>query len=256
MSKYQLETDESIILRKECVYVFGSLECTADSVLLTTHNLIIEYTTGFWNNKVHIDKFPLTDIKQYKSIPQVKLGEHDDEPVLEIYFANAQLLLDFSEVGNKKKQTQCINEWIEKTIDALSDLVISQPTKKRTLGDSTILCHSCGKALPLNSSFCTNCGAKVQQDKTNVVCKNCGKPIPVGMNFCTECGTAVEIRIASNEDDVVNESSLLLEPKEEHVKGKMSIDQQIELLQKLKSLVDAGVLSQEEFEMKKKEILK
>lgn len=37
-------------------------------------------------------------------------------------------------------------------------------------------------------------------------------------------------------------------------KEKLGIDQQIELLQKLKSLVDAGVISQEEFEKKKKEI--
>jgi hypothetical protein len=38
-------------------------------------------------------------------------------------------------------------------------------------------------------------------------------------------------------------------------KEKLGIDQQIELLQKLKSLVDAGVISQEEFEKKKKEII-
>lgn len=36
---------------------------------------------------------------------------------------------------------------------------------------------------------------------------------------------------------------------------KMSVKEQMELLQQVKSLLDAGVLTQEEFEMKKQEIL-
>ena len=35
----------------------------------------------------------------------------------------------------------------------------------------------------------------------------------------------------------------------------MSVKEQMELLQQIKSLLDAGVLTQEEFEAKKKEIL-
>ena len=37
--------------------------------------------------------------------------------------------------------------------------------------------------------------------------------------------------------------------------SKMSVKEQMELLQQVKSLLDAGVLTQEEFEQKKQEIL-
>ena len=36
---------------------------------------------------------------------------------------------------------------------------------------------------------------------------------------------------------------------------KLSLDEQIELVRKLKALVDEGILSQEEFEIKKKEVM-
>lgn len=257
VSNYKLESDESIILRKECVYVYGSLECTADVALLTNKKLVLEYTTGFWNNKNHVDTFPLSDIKLYKNIPQVKMGEHDDEPVLEIYFANAQLMLNFSEVGNEKKQKQCIEEWMDKTLDALSDITNVSPSENS--GNRNLrTCQSCGKSLPSNAAFCTNCGAKVQIVEEKVaagkICSKCGKEIPVGMRFCTECGAAVEENKPETPPPVIY-AEQPKESVEEKQKEKLSIDQQIELLQKLKSLVDAGIISQEEFEKKKKEIL-
>lgn len=256
MSKYQLENDEIVLMRSETVYVSGSVDCTADIVLLTNKNLVIEYTTGFLNNKYHIDKYPLIDVKEYKNTPQVKLGEHDDSPVLEIYFANAQLLLNFDEVGNEKKQKQFINEWIIKVKDAISDL----STNDDTGAEDNKVCQYCGKALPLSAIFCTNCGTKYQQTEKKVVennriCRNCGSKIAAGLNFCTECGSAVEFQTNVPERNSVKNTECSADSKNEIPKEKLSIDQQIELLQKLKSLVDAGVLSQEEFEKKKKEIL-
>ena len=40
-----------------------------------------------------------------------------------------------------------------------------------------------------------------------------------------------------------------------HTIPKMSVKEQMELLQQMKSLLDSGVLTQEEFEQKKQEIL-
>ncbi len=42
---------------------------------------------------------------------------------------------------------------------------------------------------------------------------------------------------------------------EKAMKPSLSLDEQIEALTKLKSLLDAGILSQEEFDRKKKEIM-
>ena len=48
---------------------------------------------------------------------------------------------------------------------------------------------------------------------------------------------------------------ILLEGKERE-KQTLSQDEQIETLKKLKELLDAGIITQDEFEKKKKEILK
>lgn len=257
VSNYKLESDEIVILRKECVYVFGSLECTADVALLTNKKIVLEYTTGVWNDKNHVDTFLLSDIKSYKNIPQVKMGEHNDEPVLEIFFANTQLLLNFSEVGNEKKQKQCIEEWMDEIQDALSDITNVSSSDNSSIRNVRT-CQSCGSPLAVYAAFCTNCGAKVQiiEEKKvarGKICSNCGKEIPIGMRFCTECGAVVE----DNKLETPNTISHTEQPKEsveEKPKEQLSIDQQIKLLQKLKSLVDAGVISQEEFTKKKKEI--
>ncbi|GAA6491116.1 MAG TPA: zinc-ribbon domain-containing protein [Candidatus Bariatricus faecipullorum] len=60
-----------------------------------------------------------------------------------------------------------------------------------------IICPACGAEIAANSSFCNNCGAKIEQRRpeqpvTGKVCRNCGNPIPEGHLFCTSCGTKVE----------------------------------------------------------------
>lgn len=169
----------------------------------------------------------------------------------------------FKEVGNGFKEVGLgfaeafgIKRKSDEPNEAISDL----STNNGTGAKDNKVCQYCGKALPLSAVFCTNCGTKYQQTEKKVVdnnriCRNCGSKIAVGLNFCTECGSAVEVKtnVPTADDDKNPESSA--ESKNEIPREKLSIDQQIELLQKLKALVDAGVLSQEEFEKKKKEIL-
>lgn len=123
-------------------------------------------------------------------------------------------------------------------------------------------CKSCGKALTLGSRFCPSCGAStgtqqvsqpvsevMQTFPQEIVCPSCGKKLNPRLKFCPECGT--DIKSLSRCDSYIsgdysgNRAS----------KGKLGIDQQIALLEKLKSLLDAGVITQEEFEKKKKEII-
>lgn len=54
-----------------------------------------------------------------------------------------------------------------------------------------LVCKNCGEALSEGSKFCSNCGAKVSSNQTNVkkrFCTQCGAVIPEGCKFCSECG--------------------------------------------------------------------
>ena len=125
---------------------------------------------------------------------------------------------------------------------------------ENSVNDNEIRCASCGKILPPGSLFCTECGAAVAEKKQapqtdELICPSCGKHLAPGLRFCTECGTEIKTSTTSNSEHQYTAK------KDTTEKEKLTIEQQIELLQKLKSLLDAGIISQEEFEKKKKEIL-
>jgi len=123
-----------------------------------------------------------------------------------------------------------------------------------TMANMGIRCPSCGEPISINSRFCPSCGAPIgigngttiKSEQQEVVCPKCGKRLDPSLKFCTECGTEIKpvSDMQTNNKDKTTEA----------VKENLTIEQQIELLQKLKSLVDSGVISQEEFEKKKKEI--
>lgn len=50
-----------------------------------------------------------------------------------------------------------------------------------------MFCNNCGNGLPEGAAFCSNCGAKMQQDNANI-CLACGTAIPQGAGFCINCG--------------------------------------------------------------------
>lgn len=53
---------------------------------------------------------------------------------------------------------------------------------------ATTSCVSCGKAIPVGSRFCPECGAPQNVARK---CTNCGAELKPGDNFCPECGQKV-----------------------------------------------------------------
>ena len=69
---------------------------------------------------------------------------------------------------------------------SMNPVAAQQPAAAQT---ATAPCVACGKAIPVNTRFCPECGAS--QAVTNV-CKGCGAEIQTGVKFCPACGQKVE----------------------------------------------------------------
>ena len=52
-------------------------------------------------------------------------------------------------------------------------------------------CHNCGRQLPADARFCTNCGTGIAVTAPASVCPNCRKPLQPDEKFCTGCGTKI-----------------------------------------------------------------
>ena len=159
------------------------------------------------------------------------------------------------------------------------------------VNNQNIICAHCSAQIPNNVKFCTECGSPIEHNlsdsssyqrtitrnvdndplesikesgkdfmneissifnkgnsnQRNNYCPHCSAQIPNNVKFCTECGSPIEY----------NETATITDPN--HViQDKPSYDEieQLEYLEKLAGLRDKGIISDEEFEKKKKDILK
>jgi predicted amidophosphoribosyltransferase len=152
------------------------------------------------------------------------------------------------------------------------------------------ICPHCSANIPNNVKFCTECGSSIensssaspsnQQPRTvdndpvesikesgkdfmneisslfnkagnnqrrSNYCPHCSAQIPNNVKFCTECGSPIEY----NEPTPVMDPNSIIQDKPDDNEL-----EQLEYLEKLASLRDKGIISDEEFEKKKKDILK
>jgi predicted amidophosphoribosyltransferase len=158
------------------------------------------------------------------------------------------------------------------------------------VNNQNIICPSCSAQIPNSVKFCTECGSSIESNSSpnpsnqqsitvnndpvesikesgkdfmneisslfnkagnnqrrNSYCPHCSAKIPNNVKFCTDCGSSIEY----------NEPSPIVDPNSiNHDKTVDNELEQLEYLEKLASLRDKGIISDEEFEMKKKDILK
>ena len=115
--------------------------------------------------------------------------------------------------------------------------------------DHRSVCPKCSALLPYNAKFCTKCGTPIKKNfnsysgqKSNnqdIICPNCHARFLYNAKFCTKCGTSLR----ENRND-------------QTVKQEKPQTNELEYLEKLADLKDKGIISEEEFEKKKKDILK
>ena len=75
--------------------------------------------------------------------------------------------------------------------EAASEPIASLLTSLRER-QQVMICPKCGASCSAEGSFCTNCGASLQEAKAGVfICPACGSKLKPGAAFCTQCGKPV-----------------------------------------------------------------
>jgi ribosomal protein L40E len=125
---------------------------------------------------------------------------------------------------------------IEKIFDKTSTILNQKYSGSDRTSDHTrkqsLTCSKCGNENTSNAKFCAKCGEKFEgkENTKSSICPSCGKKNVNNAKFCGHCGNEI------------NKSDLSKQPN-------------LDDLEKLAELKEKGIITEEEFQAKKKEIL-
>lgn len=105
MTKYILQTNESLIMKSERVLYGGVLSTYTNELILTNMNIVL-IIKGVFGNSKDIRQYPIDQIKIFSGQPQALLTKQSNgRPQLEVYFSHGQEAFGFD---NKKE----VNKWV------------------------------------------------------------------------------------------------------------------------------------------------
>lgn len=221
MDYYVLGEEEVVLYKGETTC--DSFKSAKVELLLTNVAIVFVVRTKrlFQKEEVEVKVFGVDKVKVYNDKPQVK--QKGDK--VEIYFSNEEYTIQF-----------CSRNEASKFVGQLLNLITGKNSFERGVEKSKQAVSKVDETFGINS---------VGAVKT--IFEKGLMGVLVGKN---NSKNKQKSNIASN-----IAKGILLEGKDSDKKS-LSQDEQIETLKKLKELLDAGIITQEEFEKKKKEILK
>lgn len=216
MAKYNLQPNEGVILKSKSVS-HGFWGGYTDEILLTNLNFVWT-SIGIMGFPQKTHQYPLHQIKVYDGRAQVRLGEHsgNGSPMLEISFMDGTEE-SFGFQISDKEATKEILRWTKAINKAVT-----------------------GKDIDLDPEQYWN--------------KNADQDPEQDEDEDTDDSVLGAFREIGNE----LKEAIIGTPKTARQKqsATLPLEQQIDTLKKLKELLDAGILSQKEFDAKKKEIMR
>ena len=237
MEYYRLRLDETVlyegtVIKVEKLGIESFSTSSVSELLLTNKNIVLTIRTKriFQKDLIDVEVIPLSEIKVFDEIPQIK--QHRTH--VEIYLLSGELYLDFALGLEASKFYQGIMQAITG-----KSLVTRGAEKVKsgiglvddTLGINTV---ATVKGVLENGIASTFLGGFKKKSLPVVNAKN------------SVAKDIVEVAKDAVQQTRVNETDK---------KVQLTYDEQVDALNKMKSLLDAGVLTQEEFDAKKKEIL-
>ncbi len=229
MEALHLQENETVLYKKEnCIMLQKDRQRTTASseLVLTNLNLILIHRIPklFSHDQIDIEKYPIENLKIYQGIPQIK----QNGTCVEIYLLSHEISINLRSAIEAKK-------FINKAYELITGKSFSERTANKVksgfdLVDDTLEMDTRDtlKNVIKNGVFSTLLGKKHNEENKK---------------------ESIKETIANIRDTVTSKKQSSSENTNENLKDN------IETLKKLKELVDTNIITQEEFEQKKKELL-
>ena len=242
MEHYQLQSDETVLYKGNVVKVD---KCKKESfmesfsvspiteLILTNKNIVLTTRTKkmFAKEQFNVEIFSLADIKIYENMPQIKQNKIS----VEIYLIYGEIYLNFYSTLEAVKFYQGV-------IQVLTGKSLATRGAEKVKGGIKLVDDTLG----INTVDTVK--GVLENGLAGTFFSGLRRSKPVSSNS-DSLSTVKEV--AGIAKDAIKETRSNNADKKEQ----LTYEEQIEILSKMKALLDAGILTQEEFDAKKKEIL-
>lgn len=242
MEKYSLQPNESLLYKGECHLVnknerpLDSLLSTENTELLLTNlNLVFIKKTKkiFAKGQVEVEVYEIENIKIYNEIPQIK----QNESRVEIYLKNDEKILDFLSKHEARK-------FINITYELLTGKSKSARGVEKVKGAVNLVDNTLG------IDTVNAVKSVVEKGVAGTILGGFGKKV----SNATKSTSTVKEALSITKELLGKKSTVEVAEKSE-IKTTLSYGEQLKTIKEMKDLLDAGILTKEEFDAKKKEIL-
>ncbi len=180
--------------------IFKSRELTEESVIRKiriTANDGKNYNTNFYSQTLSRTGQSLAQkARDTAQVTKLKLAVSEDERAIEgIYLSIGKAYCRMCEACSPEQlPSEAASEPIASLLTSLRERKQQLLDKQQTIRviQQVMICPKCGASCSAEGSFCTNCGASLQEAKAGVFsCPACGSKLKPGAAFCTQCGKPV-----------------------------------------------------------------
>ena len=228
MEYYTLQSDESMIYRND-VQIFYDGKKQACTLLLTDKFFvcIIKQKKFLRKDEITVESYAVNTLKTYKDSPNI-IRKND---IVELYFIGGERSVIFPDKGEAKK-------FVAKTME----LVTQKSKLIRGIEKTKKVVSEVGDSLGIDKEMAAGVAQNVAQG-------------------VAQAGIKALFKKKSNDKNQVETTETLKLPtgifrrKETKQLPPLSPEEQVAAIEKFKQLLDNGVITQEEFDAKKKEFL-
>lgn len=228
MENYTLQSNESVLYKGGCSLVNKSANV---ELVLTNLNLVFIKKTKklFAKEEIEVEIYPVEEIKIYNGLPQIKQKDN----IVEIFLTSGEIDVSFI-------SKQEIRKFISKAYELLTGKTMAERVSDKVKGAVKLVDDTIG----VNTADAIK--NVVGNGLVGAVFGSFGKNARNQLK-----GGSPLKEVLSVTKDVFGKKT----DEQETSKPMDSLDDQIETLKKLKDLLDYGIISQDEFDIKKKEIM-